>query len=104
MITVKHFRDLEVYQGAMEIMSATALTKEFPAEEKCGRFPISITIRSRAPRGIYCPYRANRAKTPNPGFRKASTPATPKASSGRALRYPRPRSFGRAVACEGGLG
>jgi four helix bundle protein len=32
---VKHFRDLEVYQGAMEIvMSVSELTKKFPADEK----------------------------------------------------------------------
>jgi hypothetical protein len=37
MITVKHFRDLEVYQGAMEMMSATALTKEFPAARNASR-------------------------------------------------------------------
>jgi four helix bundle protein len=31
----KHFRDLEVYQGAMEIvMSVSELTKKFPADEK----------------------------------------------------------------------
>lgn len=35
MIIVKHFRDLEVYQGAMEIiMRVSELTKEFPADEK----------------------------------------------------------------------
>jgi hypothetical protein len=35
MICVKHFRDLEVYQRAMEIvMSVSELTKEFPADEK----------------------------------------------------------------------
>src|SRR6266446_6221085 len=32
---VKHFRDLELYQGAMEIvMSVSKLTKKFPADEK----------------------------------------------------------------------
>ena len=32
---VQHFRDLEVYQGAMEIvMSVSDLTKKFPADEK----------------------------------------------------------------------
>jgi four helix bundle protein len=31
----KHFRDLEVYQGAMEIvMSVSKLTKKFPGDEK----------------------------------------------------------------------
>ena len=31
----KHFRDLEVYQGAMEIvMSVSELTKKFPVDEK----------------------------------------------------------------------
>jgi four helix bundle protein len=35
MNTVQHFRDLEVYQGAMEIvMSVSDLTKKFPADEK----------------------------------------------------------------------
>ena len=32
---VKHFRDLEVYQGAMEIvMSVSELAEKFPADEK----------------------------------------------------------------------
>ena len=32
---VNHFRDLEVYQGAMEIvMSVSELAKKFPADEK----------------------------------------------------------------------
>jgi four helix bundle protein len=35
MLLVKHFRDLEVYQGAMEIvMSVSELSKKFPADEK----------------------------------------------------------------------
>jgi four helix bundle protein len=48
-ITVKHFRDLDLYQGAMDlVMRVSELTRKFPSEE---RFALTDQIR-RSPRSV----------------------------------------------------